>query len=65
MEEKNIIADATTDLLHHVGLINFSPDESSAQYEKPGFTLTPLSLPKIALSAGGLAESVGAGNGII
>ena len=62
MEEENVSIDATTDILHHIGLINSSLDESAAQYEKLGFTLTPLSLPKIVLSPGQPPATLGAGN---
>ena len=60
--EKNAMTNDTMDILHHIGLINFSLDESVAQYEKLGFTLTPLSIPKIVLRPGEAPEPLGAGN---
>jgi hypothetical protein len=50
------------DILHHIGLINPSLEQSAACYEKLGFTLTPLSIPRIVLEPGGNPEPLGAGN---
>jgi Glyoxalase-like domain len=63
MEDKttNVIT-GTTDILHHVGLINADLETSTAVYEKLGFALTPLSLPRIVLKSGGAPETLGAGN---
>jgi hypothetical protein len=52
----------TTDILHHIGLINSNLEMSAACYERLGFTLTPLSIPSIALEPGGAPEPLGAGN---
>ncbi|HVU56453.1 MAG TPA: VOC family protein [Puia sp.] len=49
-------------ILHHIGLINSSLERSAAVYEKLGFTLTPLSIPRIVLTPGGEPEPLGAGN---
>jgi hypothetical protein len=62
MEAKKQKPEDTTDILHHVGLINHSLERSASQYEKLGFTLTPLSLPKVPLTPGGIPEILGAGN---
>jgi len=52
----------TTDILHHIGLGNTSLGSSAACYERLGFTLTPLSLPRVVLRPGGPPELLGAGN---
>ncbi len=52
----------TLDILHHVGVINANLDQLAACYEKLGFTLTPVSMPRIPLTAGGKPELLGAGN---
>jgi hypothetical protein len=52
----------TADFLHHVGLINANLQISAACYERLGFTLTPVSLPRIALRQDGPPELLGAGN---
>lgn len=52
----------TTDILHHIGLVNSSLETSAACYERLGFTLTPLSLPRIILEPGGEPQTLGAGN---
>lgn len=52
----------TTDILHHIGLVNSSLEVSAACYERLGFTLTPLSIPKVVLTPGGALETLGAGN---
>lgn len=61
-ERKMSNAKDTTDILHHIGLINSSLEISAACYEKLGFTLTPLSIPRIILKSGGVPETLGAGN---
>jgi hypothetical protein len=53
-------ADAT--ILHHVGLITRDLDTTIGQYERLGFSFTPLSLPRIPLHPGGEPEQFGAGN---
>lgn len=53
---------ATADFLHHVGLITGDMDATIAQYERLGFTFTPLTLPRIPLRRGGEPELLGAGN---
>ncbi len=60
-KEMNSIKD-TVDILHHIGLINSDLKMSAACYERLGFTLTPLSIPKVVLTPGGLPETLGAGN---
>jgi len=52
----------TTDILHHTGLVNSNLEISAACYEKLGFSLTPLSMPRIVLEPGGVPETIGAGN---
>jgi hypothetical protein len=52
----------TTDILHHIGLINSSLEMSAACYERLGFTLTPVSLPRIIPEPGRVPETFGAGN---
>jgi len=52
----------TTDFLHHIGLVNSSLELSSACYERLGFTLTPLSIPRVILEPGGVPATLGAGN---
>jgi hypothetical protein len=48
--------------LHHVGLITHDLDTTIEQYERLGFSFTPLSLPRIPLRPGGQPEPLGAGN---
>lgn len=63
MEDKKAkIMNDTTDILHHVGLISPDLDALATCYERLGFSLTPLSLPKIIIRPGGEPESFGAGN---
>jgi hypothetical protein len=50
------------DTLHHIGLIGRDLPRLSAAYERLGFTLTPVSLPRIPLQPGGAPEPLGAGN---
>ena len=52
----------TTDILHHVGLINADLETLAACYERLGFTLTPLSLPKVITRPGTAPETLGVGN---
>jgi len=49
----------TTDFLHHIGLVNSSLEMSAACYERLGFTLTPLSIPRVILEPGGVPEPLG------
>lgn len=49
-------------ILHHVGLIASDMNALVACYEKLGFTLTPLSMPRVPLKPGGEPEMLGAGN---
>jgi hypothetical protein len=48
--------------LHHVGLITRSMTATIAQYERLGFTFTPISMPHIVLREGGEPEPLGVGN---
>jgi hypothetical protein len=50
------------DGLHHIGLVGRDLDRLAAQYERLGFALTPVSVPRFSLSPGGEPEPVGAGN---
>lgn len=50
------------DILHHVGLVTSDLEASVASYERLGFLLTPLSVPRIPLSPGGEPQSLGVGN---
>ena len=50
------------DGLHHIGLVGRDLARLAAQYERLGFALTPVSLPRFPLSPGGAPEPVGAGN---
>lgn len=52
----------TTDVLHHIGLVNKNLELSSACYAKLGFTLTPVSIPRIVLEPGAVAETLGVAN---
>lgn len=47
---------------HHIGLVGRDLDRLAAQYERLGFALTPVSVPRFPLSPGGEPEPVGAGN---
>ncbi|MBW5445382.1 hypothetical protein GE107_04810 [Cohnella sp. CFH 77786] len=38
-------------ILHHIGLITSNMNITIERYEKLGFSFTPLSLPKIPLTA--------------
>lgn len=49
-------------ILHHVGLIASNMSALVECYEKLGFTLTPLSMPRVPLKPGGEPEMLGAGN---
>lgn len=49
-------------ILHHVGLVTRDMDATIEQYERLGFTFTPLALPRIPLTPGGEPELLGAGN---
>jgi len=62
IEGKISAAGDTTDFLHHIGLVNSNLEMSAACYERLGFTLTPLSIPRVVLEAGGVPVSLGAGN---
>jgi hypothetical protein len=55
-------ASASTDVLHHIGLVNKSLELSAACYEKLGFTLTPVSIPRIVLEPGSAPETLGVAN---
>ena len=50
------------DILHHVGLITHDMDTTISQYERLGFSFTPVSLPRVVLREGGDPEPLGAGN---
>ena len=50
------------DVFHHIGLVGHDLGRLAAQYERLGFTLTPVSIPRFPLSPGGAPEPVGAGN---
>jgi hypothetical protein len=50
------------DGFHHLGLVGRDLDRLAAQYERLGFALTPVSVPRFPLSPGGEPEPVGAGN---
>jgi catechol 2,3-dioxygenase-like lactoylglutathione lyase family enzyme len=50
------------DILHHVGLVTSDLEASVASYERLGFLLTPLSVPRIPLTPGGEPQSLGVGN---
>lgn len=52
----------TTDILHHIGLINVDLKQSAASYERLGFTLTPVSIPRIPLKPGGEPQILGVAN---
>jgi catechol 2,3-dioxygenase-like lactoylglutathione lyase family enzyme len=52
----------TADILHHVGLITRDMDATIAQYERLGFSFTPLTFPRIPMRPGGEPELLGAGN---
>lgn len=52
----------TTDVLHHIGLVHNNLNQSAECYEKLGFTLTPLSTPRIVLQPGGAPETLGVAN---
>ena len=56
------LTSASTDVLHHIGLVNTSLEFSSTCYEKLGFTLTPVSIPRIVLEPGGVPETLGVAN---
>jgi len=56
------LASTSTDVLHHIGLVNNSLEGSASCYEKLGFTLTPVSIPRIVLEPGGVPEPVGVAN---
>jgi len=60
--EKTTITSDTTDILHHVGLINADLETLAACYERLGFTLTPVSLPRVVTKPGGTPELLGVGN---
>jgi len=53
---------ANVDILHHIGLITRDMDATIAQYERLGFSFTPLTLPRIPMRPGGEPELLGAGN---
>lgn len=50
------------DGFHHIGLVGRDLDRLAAQYERLGFALTPVSIPRFPLAPGGAPEPVGAGN---
>ena len=49
-------------ILHHVGLVSSNMSALTECYERLGFTLSPLSMPKVPLTPGGEPEILGAGN---
>lgn len=49
-------------ILHHIGLISHSLDAMAVQYEFLGFTLTPITLPRIPLRAGDEPQPIGVAN---
>lgn len=49
-------------ILHHVGLVASNMSALTDCYEKLGFKLSPLSMPKVPLTHGGKPEMLGAGN---
>jgi Glyoxalase-like domain len=53
---------ADADILHHVGLITHDMQATIGQYERLGFSFTPLTLPRIPMRPGGEPELLGAGN---
>ena len=50
------------DILHHVGVVTADLEATAATYERLGFLLTPLSVPRIPLTPGGEPQSLGVGN---
>jgi catechol 2,3-dioxygenase-like lactoylglutathione lyase family enzyme len=50
------------DIFHHIGLITGDMAALIARYEQLGFSFTPLSMPRIALTPGGAPEILGPGN---
>jgi hypothetical protein len=52
----------TLDILHHVGVINADLNSLSEKYEKLGFLLTPVSIPKIIIEPSEGPVSLGIGN---
>jgi hypothetical protein len=52
----------TLDILYHVGVINTDLNALSEKYEKLGFLLTPVSIPKIVIEPGRSPEPLGLGN---
>lgn len=61
-DKKTTVMNDTTDILHHVGLINSSLETSAATYERLGFLLTPVSFPKVVIKPGAEPEALGVGN---
>lgn len=53
---------ADADILHHIGLITRDMHATITQYERLGFSFTPLTLPRIPMRPGGEPELLGAGN---
>ena len=51
-----------TDILHHVGLVTRDMDATIGQYERLGFSFTPLTVPRVPLRPGAAPEPLGAGN---
>ena len=63
MTNAEIISENNTlDILHHVGVIHTNLNTLSEQYEKLGFLLTPVSIPKIIIEPGRSPEALGVGN---
>jgi hypothetical protein len=60
--EKTTITSDTTDILHHAGLINADLEALAACYERLGFTLTPVSIPRVVTRPGAAPETLGVGN---
>ena len=59
---KTITVNDTLNILHHVGVINTNLNTLAEKYEKLGFLLSPVSIPKIILEPGGYPEALGIGN---
>jgi hypothetical protein len=49
-------------IIHHLGVVTNDFQSLITQYERIGFFLTPLSIPRVPLTPGGPSESLGAGN---
>ena len=60
--ESTTMTNDRTDILHHAGLINADLGILAACYERLGFTLTPVSFPKVITRPGAAPETLGVGN---